>query len=71
MSPKRQDFSELHGVATQKTVLFFRYEINGMINSDLNPGAVVFPEQSLHAASSRSATVDFLSIIYFMLYVVG
>lgn len=50
--------------------MFFRCEINGMINSDLNPEAGIFQEQSLHAAHFCFATFA-LSIIYFMLYVVG
>jgi hypothetical protein len=42
-----------------------------MFNSDLKPEAGIFPEQSLHAAHSYSATFAVLAIIYFMLYVLG
>jgi hypothetical protein len=47
-SPKRQAFSELHSIATQRTVfLFIRSNIHRRKNCDLNPGARILSEQSL------------------------
>jgi hypothetical protein len=65
MFPKRRGLSELHGIATEKTVLFTP-KIHRRVNSNLNRGAAVVSEQSqsLRTAPPVCGVPTLLSVVF-------